>query len=206
MRVFGHPMSTCTRKVLMALHEKEAPFEFELVDLAKGEHKQEAHLARQPFGQIPSIADDGFTLYESRAIIRYVDATLPGIQLSPNDPKGRATMEQWISVETSNFAPHAMKIIQQRMFMPKSGKQPDEGIVQSGLEVISRCCDVLGGQLSKSKYLVGDSFTLADLVYMPYITYLFESKAAEPITNHDNVARWWNEISSRPSWKKVLGQ
>src|SRR4051812_27691948 len=111
MKVYGHPMSTCTRKVLATLAEREAPFELVLVDLMKGHHKAPEHLARQPFGQIPVLEEGDFRLYESRAIIRYLDEVLPGHKLTPSDAKGRAVMEQWISIESSNFTPHAMKII-----------------------------------------------------------------------------------------------
>ena len=54
MKVFGHPMSTCTRKVLTVLAEKGQKFDFVLVDLSKGEHKQAEHLDRQPFGVVPA--------------------------------------------------------------------------------------------------------------------------------------------------------
>ena len=65
LTVYGHPMSTCTRKVLMTLAEDEIPFEMSLVDFATGAHKKEPHLGRQPFGRIPAIDDDGFQLFES---------------------------------------------------------------------------------------------------------------------------------------------
>ena len=87
MKVYGFPGSTCTRKVLMTLHEKNCPYAFIPVDLGKGEHKQPEHLARQPFGVVPVLDHDGFVLYESRAIIRYLDAALVGEKLTPTDLK-----------------------------------------------------------------------------------------------------------------------
>ena len=107
LKIFGHPMSTCTRKVLMTLAETKLPYEFQLVDFAKGEHKQQPHLGRQPFGHVPAIDDGGFALYESRAICRYLNEKAGG-NLVPTDIQGRATMEQWISVETSNFSAPSM--------------------------------------------------------------------------------------------------
>ncbi len=71
MKLFGHPLSSCTRKVLVTLSEKGATADFTLVDLFVAEHKAQQHLSRQPFGVIPVLDDDGFVLYESRAIIRY---------------------------------------------------------------------------------------------------------------------------------------
>ncbi len=107
MKVYGHPMSTCTRKVLTTLIETGTPFDVVLIDFAKGEHKQEAHLARQPFGQVPVLDDDGFELYESRAICRYLDEKANG-PLRPGDARGRARMEPWISIVMCDFSPAAM--------------------------------------------------------------------------------------------------
>src|SRR3954447_13375915 len=115
IKLFGHPASTCTRKVLFTLHETSTPYEFVVIDFAKGEHKQPAHLARQPFGQVPALDDDGFKMYEARAMARYIDAKAGG-QLTPKDLQGRARMEQWISVETENFSSHAMKFIYHSLF------------------------------------------------------------------------------------------
>src|ERR1700679_2222052 len=99
MKIYGNPMSTCTRRVLMTLAEKQATYDLVVLDFAKGEHKQPANVARQPFGQMPSLEDNNFTLFESRAIMRYIDETVPGQSLTPKDPKQRALAEQWISVE-----------------------------------------------------------------------------------------------------------
>src|SRR4051812_8670664 len=83
MKIYGHPMSTCTRKVLTTLVEKSHEPELVVVDFATGEHKKPAHMSRQPFGQIPTLEDGGFTLYESRAMMRYIDETKSGPKLTP---------------------------------------------------------------------------------------------------------------------------
>src|ERR1044071_8922798 len=103
MKIFGHPMSTCTRKVLMTLLETGTPYELVVIDFGKGEHKQEPHLSRQPFGQVPALEDAGLELYESRAMCRYINDKVQG-PLVPRDVADRARMEQWISIETSNFS------------------------------------------------------------------------------------------------------
>jgi|HubBroStandDraft_2_1064218.scaffolds.fasta_scaffold515757_2 glutathione S-transferase len=206
MKLFGHPVSTCTRKVLTTLHEKGQNADFVVVDIMKGEQKNPDHLARQPFGQIPAIDDDGFVLYESRAIIRYVDETMGGPKLTPSDPKGRALMEQWMSVEASNFTPYAMKVIYQRYFHAFRGLPCDEAIVKEGSEAAGKAVDVMDRQLAKTRFLTGAQFTLADICFMPYVEYLFASRAGEIIESRKNAARWWNEVSTRPSWKAVAGK
>ncbi len=73
IKLYGMTMSTCTRRVRCVLEEMGLPYEIVLVDLSKGEHKQPAHLAIQPFGQVPVLEDiDGTKIFESRAIMRYL--------------------------------------------------------------------------------------------------------------------------------------
>ncbi|MFO0576535.1 MAG: glutathione S-transferase N-terminal domain-containing protein [Polyangia bacterium] len=206
MKVYGHPLSTCTRKVLMTLAEKGSPHEFVMVDIMKGEQKGAEHLARQPFGQIPVLEDGDFRMYESRAIARYLDETLPGPKLTPADAKGRAIMEQWISVETSNFTPHAMKIIWEGLFKKFQGVTGDEAVIQAGRTSISKTLDILNERLGQVPYLAGDDFTIADLGYMPYVEYLFAAGHGDLITSRPHVAAWWSRISARPSWHKATGK
>ena len=205
MKLFGNPGSTCTRKVLTTLYEKGVPFELTVIDLAAGQHKSPEHVARQPFGQIPTIEDGDFRLFESRPIIRYVDATRPGPALTPSEPKGRALMEQWISVETSNFSPHAMGILYQLYFGPMRGQPTDAAKVEENRKKIAPTLAVLDRQLARGPHFLGEAFTLADICYMPYVQYLTQTDARDLIASHSNVAAWWSRVSARPSWKKVTG-
>lgn len=102
----------------LLLPQSGAEFDLHRVDLQKGEHKQPEHLARQPFGKIPAIEDDGFQLYESRAIARYLNETRGGSKLVPSDPRERALMEQWISLEQGTISPEFWPILRPRVFGP----------------------------------------------------------------------------------------
>ena len=201
MKVYGNPGSTCTRKVLTTLAEDQVPFEFVSIDFAKGEHKQPAHLAHQPFGQVPAIDDDGFELYESRAIARYIDQKAGG-KLTPTDPKLQATMEQWISIETSNFTPHAMKFVFHHLM---KRVQPQADLDQAA-ERLRLALGVMEQQLGKSTYLVGDQFTLADITFMPYFEYAMMTPAKEIFAEYPNVGAWWTRVSARPSWATATGR
>jgi glutathione S-transferase len=206
MKLFAHPMSTCTRKVITTLEEKQAKYELVLVDLMTGAHKAPDHTSRQPFGQVPAIEDGDFRLYESRAIIRYLDETLPGVSLTPKDPKGRALMEQWISVETSNFTPHAMTLIYQLYFGPMRGTAPDAAKIEEGRTKLAPALAVLEKQLARGPHLLGEAFTLADICFMPYVEYVVSTEAKDTILSSPNVAAWWKRVSERPSWKKVTAK
>jgi len=206
MKVYGHPMSTCTRKVLCTLAEKGVEAEFVLVDITKGQQKSPEHLARQPFGVVPALEDDGFQLYESRAICRYLDSKLPGPSLVPADLKERALMEQWISVEQSYFSPPAMKAVLEIFFSPMRGTQPNQAIVDEGKAGAAKALDVIDRGLAGKEYLSGSTFSLAEITYLPYLQYVFDTGMGDIVKERANVAAWWSRISERPSWQKALGK
>lgn len=201
LKIFGHPMSTCTRAVLMTLAETSTPYELATVDFAKGEHKQPAHVARQPFGQLPALDDGGFAMYESRAICRYLDEKAGG-KLVPSDIERRAVMEQWISVETSNFTPHAMKFIFNYTF----GRTQDAAVLETADKGLDAALGVMEARLAKSPFLAGDAFTLAEVCFMPYVEYLMGTPVKEKIAKYPHVSSWWSKISERPTWQKAAGR
>lgn len=204
MKVYGHPGSTCTRKVLTTLAEKNQTAEFVTVDIMKGQGRSPEHLARQPWGQVPVFeADDGWQLIESRAIIRHLDATLPGTSLTPSDPREKAKMDEWLSVEQSNFTPAVMKILGQLLFAKWRGEEPQMSIVEDGRAGVRKTVAVLEKHLAGREYLAGGQFSLAEISFMPYIEYLFMCGEGALISENPNTAAWWNRCSERASWQQV---
>ena len=201
MKIFGHPGSTCTRKVLLTLNETNTPFELQVVDFATGQHKQPAHLAHQPFGQVPALDDGGFQMYESRAMARYIDGKVGG-QLTPKDAQARAIMEQWISVETSNFAPHAMKFIYHSVF--KREQTPE--VLKAAGAALDIAYTTMERQLASQPFLAGNMFSLAEVCFAPYLEYLTVTPAAGKLADHPRVAAWWAATSERPAWRKTAGR
>lgn len=204
MKIYGSPTSTCTRKVIMTLHEKNQPFELTLVDLRKGEHKHPAHLQRHPYGVIPVLEDDGFRIYESRAIIRYLDAKYPNNKLTPKDVHNYGRMEQWISVEQSYFSGPAIQLIKQLLWGKALGIAKDENIITEAKLKIQYAFDEVEKVLAKQLYLAGDIFSLADISWMPYIDYLFPSGLGNFIEERPFLNNWWQNISQRPTWQKIV--
>lgn len=201
LKIFGNPMSTCTRKVMMTAAETNTPFEMSVIDLAKGEHKQPLHLGRQPFGRVPAIQDDGFEMFESRAICRYVDEKAKG-KLVPSDLKARALMEQWISVETGEFSPHAIKFVFH--YMLKREQEP--AALEAAGKGLETCCAVLDRALAKSPFLAGADFSLADVSFMPAIEYTMLTPAKDILASCRHLMSWWHKVSERPTWRKVTGK
>lgn len=201
MRIFGDSNSTNTRKVLTTLAELELPYELVHVDFARGEHKQEPHLQLQPFGQMPALEDDGFVLYETHAMCRYLDARAGG-RLLPSDPRSRALADQWMSIESANFSAHAMKFVYHYLLK----FEQDASVMAHATAAFDKVLSVLAKELSKKPYIAGDSFTLADICFMPYFDYAMLTPAETQITKHPSVLAWWSKVRERPSWRKVSGR
>jgi glutathione S-transferase len=203
MKIFGHPMSTCTRRVLMTLAEKQAKYDFVTLDFSKGEHKAADNLTRQPFGQIPSLTDGDFTLFESRAMARYIDEVVPGQALTPKAPKERALMEQWISVEMEHYNPCVSTIVYNEIFVKMFGGAADPAKVDEAKKKLGPVMAVLDKHLAKGPHFVGDQFSIADICYMPYTEYAMGTSAKDILLGHASFAAWWKRVSERPTWKQI---
>ena len=199
--IYGNPMSTCTRKVLMTLAETNTPFDMKVVDLMSGAHKQDTHLSHQPFGRVPALDDGGFELFESRAMSRYINEKSGG-KLVPSDLKGRAKMEQWISIETSEFTPNAMKFIYHYAF--KRAQEP--AVLEAAGKAIETVCGVMEKELAKTPFLAGSELSIADICFMPYFDYAMASPAKDIFAKYPHVMSWWNKVSERPTWRKATGK
>src|SRR6201999_2862486 len=122
--------------------------------------------------------------------------------LVPNDLVGRARMEQWISIEKSNFSGAAMKFIYQHTF----GRPQAKEVLDAAQKQIELVLDVMSAQLDGRDYLVGNQFTLADICFMPYFEYAMNSPVKESVAKRGAVSSWWTRVSERPSWRKVAGR
>lgn len=198
--IHGNPHSTCTRKVLATLEEKGASYELRLIDLAKREQKSAEHLARQPFGVVPVLDHDGFEMYESRAIVRYLDRALPGPSLTPADAHDAARMEQFISIEQSYFSPPTLQI-----FFQMRGPSPDAQVIAEQRAKLEHAADVVDRRLGEARFFGGSTFSLGDIAYLPYCALLERLGHGDVIASRANLARWWGEVSARPAWKKIAG-
>jgi len=206
LKLYGNSESPNARLVASILLEKDVPFE--LVDLGWNETRSPKYLDLQPFGQMPCIDDDGFVLYEGKAICHYLASKYPnqGTPLIPTELKANALFHQAVSVAISHFNVYVEKIIFENFYGPHIYKKPaDKEVVDSSIKELGLRLDVYDHILSKQKYIAGDEITLADFYHIPFGTMLGEEARCNIIETKPNVARWFKEISSRPSWQAVKG-
>ncbi|PSN69637.1 putative glutathione-S-transferase theta, GST [Corynespora cassiicola Philippines] len=208
LKLIGMKGSLCTARPLLLLAEKGiTDFEFQDVDFASGENKSEAHLALQPFGQVPALDDNGFILFESRAICRYLASKFadrgPSLLPAAGDDKAWALFEQWASVEINSFDVFAQQIVVQKLVMPMMGRAVNEEVVAANRKILSDKFVAFDRILGKQAYMGGDGYSLIDVFYMPVVGALFGLGEAELITKHPNVKAWWDRVSAREAFQKA---
>nr|GMD03775.1 glutathione S-transferase-like [Ipomoea batatas] len=228
VKVYGPPFSTAVSRVLACLLEKDVQFQLVSVNMAKGEHKSPDYLKIQVtiltiiylFLPIPSpfvfcisaltviVAMQAALWPKSRAISRYVcdKYANQGCEgLYGTNPLVKASIEQWIEAESQTFNPPSSALVFQLAFAPRMNIKQDEKLIKQNEEKLAKVLDVYERRLGESQYLAGDEFTLADLSHLPNIQYLVSvTDKGDLFTSRENVGRWWSEISSRESWKKVV--
>ncbi|VVA21214.1 PREDICTED: glutathione [Prunus dulcis] len=207
VKVYGPVKAACPQRVMVCLLEKGVNFEIVDVNLEVGEQKQPQFLSRQPFGQVPAVEDGDFRLFESRAIIRYYAAKYAdrGPNLLGTTLEEKALVDQWLEVEAHNFNDLVYTLVLQLLVLPRMGERGDVALVHACEEKLEKVFDVYEERLSKSSYLAGEAFTLADLSHLPGIRYLIdEAKLGHLVSERKNVNAWWKHISNRPAWKKLM--
>ncbi|KAL7592124.1 hypothetical protein Lser_V15G32655 [Lactuca serriola] len=206
VKVYG-PLYASPKRVMVCLIEKQIEFETVHVDLFTGENHTPEFLKLQPFGSLPVIQDGDYTLFESRAIIRYYAEKYKtqGTDLLGKTIEEQGLVQQWLEVEAHNFHPPVNNLVIQIMFSPKFGITRDEKVIEESEGKLAKVLDVYEDRLSKSKYLAGDFFSLADLSHLPFTDYLVgPCGKGYMMKERKHVSAWWDDISSRPSWKKCL--
>ncbi|KAL2653064.1 hypothetical protein R1flu_021192 [Riccia fluitans] len=208
VKLFGVPYSVCTSRVIMCLLEKQVEYDLQLVDIVTTQdHKKSEFLKLQPFGMIPILQDKDFSIFESRAIIRYIARKHEGqgTPLYGTSNKDKAMVDQWMEVEAQNYNPAIAPAVWNLVHAPLFGQHGDPVVANASIEKLEKVLDVYEGVLSQSKYLAGDFFSLADLSHLPFNHYLIhEGKRGDIFDKRPHVNAWWKSISSRPTWKKHL--
>ena len=197
--VHSHPGSPFGRAVMATLEEKGAPFR-----LARLAPRSREHLALHPFGRIPILEHDSFRLYETQAILRYLDRMLPDPALTPSDPMRAARMDQLMNInDWYLFQGVGNVIIFHRVVGPKvMGTTPDEDAIKAAMPKAHVVFKELARLLGQQPYFVGDTITLADLMLAPAVEFFTQTPEWTALgAPHANLGAWLARVQARPSMK-----
>jgi len=194
---------------MVALEEKG--FAYRLAAVAPGAHRAAAHLARHPFGKVPVLEHGDFTLYETQAILRYIDRILPEPALTPAGAKEAARMDQVMNITDCYFFRGVGNVIAfERVVAPAlMGKEPDEAAISAAMPaahvVFAELAKILGDQA----FFGGAKVSLADVMLAPHVDFFTGIPEWKELTGgHGNLQMWIARMNDRASmqattWPKV---
>lgn len=204
--VYGIPGSPYVRAVLLGLEEKHVPYE--LARITPPETKQPAHLERQPFGRVPAMQHGDFRLYETQAMLRYIDAVFPGIPLTAEEPRAAARMNQMVGiVDWYFFRDISITIVFNRIIAPTFGLPTNEETVTAAIPKAEICLKVIDGLIGDNDYVAGKALSIADLMLAPQLEFLaMTQEGATLLAPYPRLAAWLGRIQERDSMGRTTWQ
>ena len=201
VELYGVPISSYTWSARLALAEKGVDYKM----VEQQPHSPE-QTALHPFGKVPAFRDGDFTLFETVAIMRYVDEAFDGPPLQPIEPNACAQMEQWLSVINDNFYDAMIRRLVLERFAPMiSKREPDENKIAEALEEIEFQLNLLNTHLTSNKHLAADDMTLADMLLIPIIfSVAMTPEGGTFLEQRPQLARWQKGMASRPSFVDTM--
>lgn len=226
LELLNNPISTCSQKVRLTLHEKTLPFTDTRIDFRKKEHLTPEYLAINPDGVVPTLLHDGQPVLDSSVIMEYLDEVFPDTPLTPSDPLARAKMRKWlrfieevptaaIRIPSFNqvFIRHRADLSDddlqkdtdsrtlRRTFYREMGRSgfSDDRLAESHdrlRETVTR----MDRALADKPWLCGDALTLADFCVVPTIDRMRDLGLDDIWDGLPHFARWWAAIQSRPAF------
>ncbi|NND65665.1 MAG: glutathione S-transferase family protein [Gammaproteobacteria bacterium] len=192
LKIYGHPISSRVNKVTMCAKALGIDYELEEIDIMNDENKTEAFLGISPAGKIPAIEDQGFAMFESNAIMKYL-ARKVNSPLYPTEARKQCTVDQWLDFVAQHIDLHIGSLLLNKVFFPKMGVEVDQMALKEKPGFIHRFLGVIDKQLDKNNYLAGDDLTIADICLL---------SALQPIelieidlADYPNIANWHQELT-----------
>lgn len=196
--LYGADYSVYVRIARMTLEEKGVDYELVPLDIFAAEGVPDWYLEHHPFGRIPAFEHDGFRLFETGAITRYVDEAFAGPALQPADARGRARISQIAGMlDAYGYRAMVWDVAVERL-----EKVPaDEALIASGLSRAEAVLRVLTSLKAKGPWLLGDQLTLADLHAAPIIGYFVKvAEGRDLLARFPEIQDWYQRIATRPSF------
>lgn len=199
MKLYFHPMSGNSRRALLVAAHLDVPLERIVVDLTQSEQRGAPHLARNPNGHVPVLEDDGFVLWESRAIMQYLADKTPGQTLYPTDLRGRAEVNRWLFWCAAHMAPANTIIVRENFVKPLTGRGPADPVeLARGEALVAQYAPVLDAHLAGRTWVTQDRVTLAD--YSLAASFALAGPARLPVAPYAHLRAWLGRVQELDAW------
>lgn len=198
-RLWGRLTSVNVQKAVWGLDETGLPYDRVEAGGAHGVVNDPGYRTMNPNGLVPTLEEDGFVLWESNAILRYLAATGSALAL-PADPRARAHVEQWLDWQATSFTP-AMRDAFWQLYR---AADPDRGLIAASVEKSEAMAEILDHHLEGRTCVVGDSFSIADIA-LGCAAHRWLNLPTERI-ERPALRRWYERVAARPGAARALGE
>ena len=202
LKIWGRNTSSNVQKVMWAIGEMKLPHERIDIGGPFGKNKEAAYLAMNPNGLVPTLEEeDGWLLWESNSIVRYLAAKHKAAVLEPTDLRVRAHAHKWMDWQLSVLGPAIHGLFWGLVRTPPEKR--DHADIEDSKQRTIRAAGTLETQLAKTRYVASDEFSYGDIpVGIQIYRFVSLAKDRPPMPNLD---RWYAAISSRPAFKEHVG-
>ena len=212
LTIYGNKHSGNSNRVVYTAELLGLEYSFREMDFQK-DLKTEWFLKIHPAGKVPALDDDGFALFESVAMCKYLcakaaggggDAATASAALYPSGIRERALVDQWIDFSIQHVGGAMYKIMGAKVYGPLRGKPVDEAAVAEGQQFLDRFLPIIEAQLGKQGHLASGQLTLADVVLL---SVLDAAKRAEVnLSGYPNLFAWRTKLQDMAFWKKAQAE
>jgi len=198
IKIWGRNTSSNVQKTIWALGEMKLPFERIDVGGSFGKNREPAYLAMNPNGLVPTLEEDGFRLWESNSIVRYLAAKYGPGKLEPADLRERARAGSWMDWQLTVAHPPLTPVFWGLIRTPPEKR--DHAAIEAGKVKSLAAMQILDAQLAKAAYVAGDTLSMGDIP-VALMAYRFRRLVPDR-TGLDNLERWFTGIEQRPAFKE----
>jgi glutathione S-transferase len=200
LEVWGRKNSFNVQKVLWCCEELEIPFQRHDAGGLFGGTNEEAYLATNPTGLVPTISDHGFTLWESNTIVRYLSAKHGAGTLWPEDPADRALAEKWMDYQLGTFFPAFKDALIGLVRTAPENRDPEK--IDAAVRATTGVIAVLDAHLQDYDYVAGSSLTMGDIALGSLVYRWLELDVDRP--NLPALQAWYGRLADRPAYQKTV--
>lgn len=198
LKIWGRNTSSNVQKVMWALGEMSLACQRIDIGGPFGKNKEPPYLAMNPNGLVPTLEEeDGFLLWESNSIIRYL-AAKHAAALEPGEPRERALASQWMDWQLSVMGPAITPVFWNLVRTPPAER--DHKAIETGKQKTADAARILDARLAKTKFVAGDAFSYGDIPVGVMARRYVDLVPERPATPHFD--RWYAAVSSRPAFKE----
>jgi len=205
VKLYGAAWSVYVRIVRLALEEKQVKYHLVEVDVFAETGVPQEHLKRHPFGRIPAFEHGDFHLYETGAIVGYIDDAFPGCKLQPADPRARAKVNQIVGIlDAYAYRALVWDIYVERVVSVREGRIANEHKIAAALPRAAVCLSELNRLSDDREFLIGGDVTFADLYAAPmFACFMQAPEAVSLMGQHEKLTCWWQRFAARDSMSRT---